>query len=115
MPSENVTESNYGGNGEDGEVPSLGVNMVDLDWSVAKKRFNINSKSTTEVHVDDLFPECPSFRASKLQIDAGSSGKQFHVLLDGELFGPFFRVRFSPLRISHAQSPPVTFPVYSFA
>ena len=54
---------------------------------------------------------CESYRAARVQIDAQDTSKPFHVVLDGELYGPFTRIRLYPCRLPGVRSELVTFPI----
>ncbi|XRB12386.1 hypothetical protein RI054_04g22220 [Pseudoscourfieldia marina] len=58
-----------------------------------------------------------SFQVRMLQVDSYNVNRpsaHFHVLLDNEVYGPFYRIRVRPLRLPHAHSPVVSFPVRHF-
>ena len=58
-----------------------------------------------------------SYQVRMLQVDSYNVNRpsaHFFVLLDNEVYGPFYRVRVRPLRLPHAHSPVVTFPVRHF-
>ena len=51
-----------------------------------------------------------SFQVRMLQVDSYNVNRpsaHFHVLLDNEVYGPFYRIRVRPLRLPHAHSPVV--------
>ncbi|XRB20787.1 Kin17_mid domain-containing protein [Pseudoscourfieldia marina] len=52
-----------------------------------------------------------SFQVRMLQVDSYNVNRpsaHFHVLLDNEVYGPFYRIRVRPLRLPHAHSPVYT-------
>ncbi|XP_024531183.1 uncharacterized protein LOC112346426 [Selaginella moellendorffii] len=46
--------------------------------------------------LEELMGDMCTFRTRKLVVEAGEPGKAFDVVLDGEVYGPFYRVRLGP-------------------
>jgi len=66
--------------------------------------------------LDDLLSNsctaCLAFRASRVQLVAQDTSHPFHILLDGELYGPFTRVKIFPCQFPGLES---NFPVFPIA
>ncbi|KAK3239177.1 hypothetical protein CYMTET_50880, partial [Cymbomonas tetramitiformis] len=79
------------------------VQVIESDWYLKGRRGR-------RPPVED-FSNAPCYRAAKLQIDAQDSLNPFNILLDGELYGPFFKVRIYPCRLPGARADTARFPV----
>lgn len=64
--------------------------------------------------VDDLLDGSSCYHSNKLVVEASDFAKPFHVLLDGEVYGPFYRIRITPCRSPKNRSEILRFPVMTY-
>ena len=80
----------------------LDVNIADYE-TVYKSRKRIKC-------FDDL-AFCQMYHTNKLQVESLERHHTFSILLDGEVYGPFYRVRFTPCRLPHMRGENLKLPV----
>ena len=81
----------------------LDLSVVESDWA---------SKARKKVTCMDDMQAAPCFRTNKLQIESPRKNP-FKILLDGELYGPFYRVKAAPCQ-SLDKKARVSFPVMHY-
>lgn len=68
-----------------------------LDMCVAD--FDTVYKSRKKIKCFNDLKGCQTYHTSRVQVEALERHKTFSILLDGELYGPFYRIRIEALRI----------------
>ena len=68
-------------------------------------------KSRKKIKCFDDLAVCPMYHTNKLQIESLERHHTFSILLDGEIYGPFYRVRITPCRLPHKREGTFKLPV----
>lgn len=80
-----------------------------LDVSVAE--YETVYKSRKRIKCFDDLAFCQMYHTNKLQVETLERHHHFSILLDGEIYGPFYRVRITPCKIPHMRGETLKLPV----
>ncbi|QDZ18955.1 hypothetical protein HOP50_02g14610 [Chloropicon primus] len=80
-----------------------------LDVSIAE--YEAVYKSRKRIKCFDDLAFCQMYHTNKLQVETLERHQAFSILLDGEIYGPFYRVRITPCKIPQMRGETLKLPV----